>query len=156
MYSTVSVRIGISWCVQYCVSKDRDLLVYSTVSVRIGSTVSVRIGISGCVQYCVSKDRDLLVYSTVSVSIGIYSSTVSTAFLLFQNAELLHSHSARCMHPSDATCMTTRWRRLNVLCAVPTTNVPRLLLHVPHGHGTGQGKDSVKTVTCRYIMTLKA
>ena len=26
-YSTVSVRIGISWCVQYCVSKDRDLLV---------------------------------------------------------------------------------------------------------------------------------
>ena len=27
MYSTVSVRIGISWNVQYCVSKDRDLLV---------------------------------------------------------------------------------------------------------------------------------
>ena len=39
MYSTVSVRIGISWCVQYCVNKDRDLLVYS--------------------KYCVSKDRDL-------------------------------------------------------------------------------------------------
>ena len=58
MYSTVSVRIGISWCVQYCVSKDRDLLV-CTLSVY--STVSVRIGISWCVQYCVSKDRDLLV-----------------------------------------------------------------------------------------------
>ena len=53
MYSTVSVRIGISSCVQYCVSKDRDILVYSTVSVRIG--------ISWCVQYCVSKDRDILV-----------------------------------------------------------------------------------------------
>ena len=52
MYSTVPVRIGISWCVQYCVSKDRGLLVYSTVSVRIG--------ISWCVQYCVSKNRDLL------------------------------------------------------------------------------------------------
>ena len=25
--SSVSVRIGISWSVQYCVSKDRDLLV---------------------------------------------------------------------------------------------------------------------------------
>ena len=51
MYSTVSVRIGISWCVQYCVSKDRDLLVDSTVSIRIrdllvDSTVSIRIGIS--------------------------------------------------------------------------------------------------------------
>ena len=53
MYSTVSVRIGISWCVQYCVSKDRDLLVCTVLSVRIG--------ISWCVQYCVSKDRDLLV-----------------------------------------------------------------------------------------------
>ena len=41
MYSTVSVRIGISWCVQYCVSKDRDLLV--------------------CTVYCVSKDGGLLV-----------------------------------------------------------------------------------------------
>ena len=28
MYSTVAVRIGISWCVQYCVSKDRDLQFY--------------------------------------------------------------------------------------------------------------------------------
>ena len=27
VYSTVLVRIAISWCVQYCVSKDRDLLV---------------------------------------------------------------------------------------------------------------------------------
>ena len=52
MYSTGSIRIGISWCVQYCVSKDRDLLVYSTVSVRIGIS---------WLQYCVSKDRDLLV-----------------------------------------------------------------------------------------------
>ena len=26
MYSTVSVRIEISWSVEYCVSKDRDLL----------------------------------------------------------------------------------------------------------------------------------
>ena len=53
MYSTVSVRIGTSWCVQYCVSKDRDLLVYSNVPIRIGT--------SWCVQYCASKDRDLLV-----------------------------------------------------------------------------------------------
>ena len=53
MYSTVSIRIGISWCVQDCVSKDLDLLVYRPVSVRIG--------ISWCVQYCVNKDRDLLV-----------------------------------------------------------------------------------------------
>ena len=53
MYSTVSVRIAISWCVQYCVSKDRDLLVCTVLSVRIG--------ISWYVQYCVSKDRDLLV-----------------------------------------------------------------------------------------------
>ena len=53
MYSTVSIRIGISWYVQYGVSKDRDLGVYSTVSIRIG--------IAWCVQYCVSKDRDLLV-----------------------------------------------------------------------------------------------
>ena len=52
MYSTMSVRIGISWCVQYYVSKDRDLLVYSTVSIRIG--------ISWCAQYCVSTDRDIL------------------------------------------------------------------------------------------------
>ena len=43
MYSTVPVRIGISWCVQYCVNKDRDLLVCTVL-------------------YCVySKDRDLLV-----------------------------------------------------------------------------------------------
>ena len=35
-------------------------------------------------------------------------------------------------------------------CTSPT------ILHVPHGHGTGQGKDSVNTVTCGYIMTLKA
>ena len=53
MYSTVSVRIAISWYVQYCVSKDSDLLVCTVLSVRIG--------ISWCVQYCVSKDRDLLV-----------------------------------------------------------------------------------------------
>ena len=53
MYSTVSVRTGISWCVQYSVSKDRDLLVCTVLSVRIG--------ISWYVQYCVSKDRDLLV-----------------------------------------------------------------------------------------------
>ena len=46
MYSTVSVRIGISWCVG---------------SLGVYSTVSVRIGISWCVQYGVSKDRDLLV-----------------------------------------------------------------------------------------------
>ena len=57
MYSTVSIRIGISWCVPYCVSKDRDLLVYSTVSIRIGSvgvysTVSIRIGISWCTVLC--------------------------------------------------------------------------------------------------------
>ena len=26
MYSTVSIRRGISWCVQYCVNKDRDVL----------------------------------------------------------------------------------------------------------------------------------
>ena len=55
MYSTVSVRIAISWYVQYCVSKDSDLLVCTV------STVSVRIAISWNVQYCVSKDRDLLV-----------------------------------------------------------------------------------------------
>ena len=64
MYSTVSVRIGISWCVQYCVSKDRDLLVCTVLcqqgqgSLGVYSTVSVRIGITWCVQYCVSKDRD--------------------------------------------------------------------------------------------------
>ena len=40
VYSTVSVRKGISWCVQYCVSKDRDLLVCTVLF---------------------SKDRDLLV-----------------------------------------------------------------------------------------------
>ena len=28
MYSTVSVRIGISWCVQYCVSKNRIVLLF--------------------------------------------------------------------------------------------------------------------------------
>ena len=55
MYSTVSVRIGISWCVQYCVSKDREL------AIRVYSTVPVRIEIYWCVQYCVNKDRDLLV-----------------------------------------------------------------------------------------------
>ena len=32
MYSTVSIRIGISWCVQYCVNKDRDLLVCTVLS----------------------------------------------------------------------------------------------------------------------------
>ena len=51
MYSTVSIRMGISWCVQYSV-KDRDLLV---------CTVSIRRGISWCVQYCANKDRDFLV-----------------------------------------------------------------------------------------------
>ena len=54
MYSTVSVRIGISWCVQYCGSKDRDLLVCTVLSHRdllVCSTVTVRIGISWCVQY---------------------------------------------------------------------------------------------------------
>ena len=56
MYSTVSIRTGISWCVQYCVSKDMDLLVCT-----VGPTVSLRTGISCCVQYCVNKDMDLLV-----------------------------------------------------------------------------------------------
>ena len=54
MHSTVSLRIGISWCVQYCVNKDRDLLGCTV-------TVSIRRGISWCVQYCVNKDRDFLV-----------------------------------------------------------------------------------------------
>ena len=46
MYRTVSIRIGISWCVQYCVSKVCTVGQYRD---------------SWCVQYCVSKDRDLLV-----------------------------------------------------------------------------------------------
>ena len=58
MYSTVSVRIGISWYVQYCVSKDRDLLVCTVLPVRIG--------ISWYVQYCVSKDSDLLVCTVLA------------------------------------------------------------------------------------------
>ena len=55
MYSrpTVSIRIGASWCVEYCVNKDRDFLVHNTVSIRIG--------IFWCVQYCVSKDKNILV-----------------------------------------------------------------------------------------------
>ena len=67
MYSIVSVRIGISWCVQYCVIKGRDLLVYMQYRVNkdrglmVYSTVSISIGISWCVQYCVNKDRGLLV-----------------------------------------------------------------------------------------------
>ena len=32
MYSTVTVRIGISWCGQYCVIKDRNLLFHCPVS----------------------------------------------------------------------------------------------------------------------------
>ena len=53
MYSTVSARIGISWCAQYCVNKDRSLSVYSAVPIRIW--------ISWSLQYCVSMDRDILV-----------------------------------------------------------------------------------------------
>ena len=53
MYSTVSIRIGIFWCIVYCVNKDRDLLVCTVVAIRIES--------SWCVHYCVIKDRDLLV-----------------------------------------------------------------------------------------------
>ena len=34
MYSTVSVGIGISWCVQYCVSKARDLSQVHTLAFR--------------------------------------------------------------------------------------------------------------------------
>ena len=54
MYSTVSVRIGVSWSVEYCVNEDRDLLVCTVLY------VSVRMGISWSVQYCVNEDRDLL------------------------------------------------------------------------------------------------
>ena len=90
------------------------------------STVPLRIGISWCVQYCVNKDRDLSVCLSVC--------------LLFQKAE-----------PSSRSCLCGA-----VPCAVLTINVHRLLRHVPHSHGTGHGKDSVKTVTCGYIMTLKA
>ena len=66
MYTTVSVRIGISWCVQYCVSKDRiswcvQYCVSKDSDLLVCRVLSVRIGISWCVQYCVSKDRDLLV-----------------------------------------------------------------------------------------------
>ena len=55
MYSNVLIRIGISWCAQYCVNKDRSLGVYSTVG----------------------RDRDLLFYCFYCFP------TVSYAFLLF-------------------------------------------------------------------------
>ena len=67
MYSTVSIRIGISWCVQYCVNKDRDLLVCSTVSVSI-------------------KIYVVLLFILLSYCFLCFS-TVSDVFLLFQNAE---------------------------------------------------------------------
>ena len=31
MYSNVLIRIGISWCAQYCVNKDMDLLEFTVL-----------------------------------------------------------------------------------------------------------------------------
>ena len=70
-------------------------------------------------------------YSTVSVRIGIYC----TAFRRYIN-----DHQVE-----EAECP---------LCGA--NDHIHLILHVPHGHGTDHGKDSVKTVTCGYIMTVKA
>ena len=81
----IGIRIGISWCVQYCVNKDRDLLVWTVLCARIGI-------------YC----------ATVSTAFLLFQSADAEKVLL-------PSHSARCMHwPSHATFMITRWRRLNV------------------------------------------
>ena len=110
------------------------------------STVSVRIGISWCVQYCVSKYRDLLLY-------GFYCfPTVSDAFILF----LMFFYRFRMQkHYIGIGLQTLQVEEAesplcgaNDHCTSP--------IHVPYGHGIGHGNDRVKTVSCVYIMTVKA
>ena len=125
MYSTVSVSMGISWCVQYCISKYRGLLFYCSYCFP---TVSDGFLLFLMFSYCfrMQKVREVVPQS------------------LSQVHALAFRRYIYDVPPGGGA-------RLNLPCAVLTTNVPRLL-HVPHGHGTGHGKDSVKPVI--YILSV--
>ena len=96
------------------------------------------------------KDRDLLCYCFYCFS------TVSYAFLLFPMVFYYFRMQklARGVAPqslSQVHALTLRRYMYDhqveeAECTLCGANVHRLL-HVPHGHGTGHGKDSVKTVT---------